>query len=57
MVTKNQKNMEDKIYLVDVTKLYFKYRDSINSECKVQVFLEHHKNNIKDQVFTCISKT
>lgn len=38
MVTKNQKNMEDKIYLVDVTKLYFKHRDNINSECKVQVF-------------------
>lgn len=57
MVTKNQKNMEDKIYLVDVTKLYFKHRDNINSECKVQVFLEHHKNNIKDQVFICTSKT
>lgn len=49
--------MEDKIYPVDVTKLYFKYKDSINSECKVQVFLEHHKDNIKDQFFTCTLKT
>lgn len=38
MVTEIKDNMEDKIYPVDVTKLYFKYKDSINSECKVQVF-------------------
>lgn len=57
IITEIKKNMEDKMYPVDVTKLYFKYKDSINSECKVQVFLEHQKNNIKDQFFTCTSKT
>lgn len=57
MITEIKKSIEDKIYPVDVTKLYFKYKDSINSECKVQVVLEHHKNNIKDQFFTCTSKT
>lgn len=57
MVTEIKENVEDKIYPVDVTELYFKYKDNINSECKVQVFLEHHKNNIKDQFFTCTSKT
>lgn len=30
MVTEIKKNMEDKIYPVDVTKLYFKYKDRIN---------------------------
>lgn len=54
---KSKRNMEDKIYPVDVTKLYFKYKDSINPECKVQVFLECHKNNVKDQFFTCTLKT
>lgn len=49
--------MEDKIYPVDVTKLYFKYKDSINSECEVQVFLERHMNNVEDQFFTCTLKT
>lgn len=57
MVTEIKKNMEDKIYPVNVTKLYFKYKDSINSEYKVQVFLDYHKNNIKDQSFSCTSKT
>lgn len=57
MITEIKENTEDKIYPVDVTKLYFKYKDSINSECKVQGFLEHQKNNIKDQFFTCTSKT
>lgn len=57
MITEIKENMEDKIYPVDVTKLCFKYEDSINPECRVQVFLERHKNNVKDQLFTCTSKT
>lgn len=38
MITEIKENMEDKIYPVDITKLYFKYKDSINPECRVQVF-------------------
>lgn len=30
MVSEIKKNMEEKIYPVDVTKLYFKYKDRIN---------------------------
>lgn len=52
MATEIKEDMEDSTYPV-VTKLYFKYEGSINPECKVQVVLEHHKNGIKDQFFTC----
>lgn len=38
MIAEIKENMEDKICPVDITKLYFKYKDSINREYKVQVF-------------------
>lgn len=56
MIAEVKDNMEDKIYPVDITKLYFKYKDSINSECKVQVFQNATRITLKTNYSYALQK-